>query len=124
MSSQPEKVSALEAAYQILLQAGEPLRREEITRRTLDGALWVTAGRTPEATVRAQLCVDLQKQGTASRFVRTGKATFGLDPAVADAPSSTPRPPRRQAARPRQADVQPTLLPPEPRAWSTPTGSS
>jgi len=96
VDSQPKKLSALEAAYNVLLQAGEPLRCEEITRRMLEQNLWVTAGKTPEATVHARLCVDLKKKGTASRFVRTDKATFGLNPAVTTAPNSTPKPPRRQ----------------------------
>ncbi len=115
MTFQPKKLGALEAAYQVLLQAGEPLRCEEITRRMLEQHLWMTAGKTPEATVQAQLCVDLKKKGAASRFVRTGKATFGLNPAPAVAPSATPNPPRRQAPRPRRVDAQPTLLPPEPQ---------
>jgi len=115
LTFQPKKLGALEAAYQVLLQAGEPLRCEEITRRMLEQHLWMTAGKTPEATVQAQLCVDLKKKGAASRFVRTGKATFGLNPAPAVAPSATPNPPRRQAPRPRRVDAQPTLLPPEPQ---------
>ena len=115
MTFQPKKLGALEAAYQVLLQAGEPLRCEEITRRMLEQHLWMTAGKTPEATVQAQLCVDLKKKGAASRFVRTGKATFGLNPAPAVAPSATPNPPRRQAPRPRRVEAQPTLLPPEPQ---------
>ncbi len=115
MTFQPRKLGALEAAYQILLQAGEPLRIEEITRRMLEQDLWVTAGKTPEATVHARLCVDLKTKGAASRFVRTDRATFGLNPAAANAPLPAPQPPRSQAPRPRRADVQPTLLPPEPQ---------
>jgi restriction system protein len=115
VNSQPKKLSALEAAYQVLLQAGEPLRCEEITRRMFAQNLWVTAGKTPDATVHARLCVDLKKKGTDSRFVRTGKATFGLNPTAATPRTPAPKPPRRQAARPRRADVQPTLLPPEPQ---------
>ena len=55
VDSQPKKLSALDAAYQVLSQAGESLRCEEITRRILEQGLWMTAGRTPVATVHARL---------------------------------------------------------------------
>ncbi len=50
----------------------------ELTREVLDRGLWVTQGKTPEATVRAQLGTDLNVQGEASRFQRTGPGIYAL----------------------------------------------
>ena len=71
-------MSAREAAIQVLKEAGEPLHSEEITRRILSQGLWVTSGKTPGATVEAQICTDMQKKGEASSFMRTAPRTFGL----------------------------------------------
>lgn len=46
----------------------------------LDGGLWTSAGKTPAATVNARLAVDIKSKGVASRFVRTAKETFALNP--------------------------------------------
>jgi restriction system protein len=71
-------MSAREAAIQVLSDAGEPLHSEEITKRILANRLWETAGKTPSATVEAQICTDMQRKGDASPFVRTAPRTFGL----------------------------------------------
>lgn len=71
-------MSAREAAIQVLSDAGEPLHSEEITKRILENRLWETGGKTPCATVEAQICTDMQKKGAASPFVRTAPRTFAL----------------------------------------------
>lgn len=71
-------MSAREAAVQVLSEASEPLHSEEITRRILEKRIWETTGKTPCATVEAQICTDMQKKGTASPFVRTAPRTFAL----------------------------------------------
>jgi restriction system protein len=92
-------MSAREAAIQVLTDAGEPLHAEEITKRILAGQLWATTGKTPSATIEAQICTDMQKRGTASPFIRTAPRTFGLravseagDPQVAAKPPSASAP--------------------------------
>jgi len=47
----------LDAAREILKQAGHPLYHAEITRRALEQGLIETAGQTPEATMSARLSV-------------------------------------------------------------------
>src|SRR5450432_4081509 len=71
-------MSAREAAIQVLKEAGGPLHSEEITRRILSQRLWDTSGKTPAATVEAQICTDMQKKGESSPFKRTAPRTFGL----------------------------------------------
>ena len=66
----------LTAAYQILENAGEPLHYKEITRLALAQGLIETSGKTPEATMGAQLYTDSKQEN--SRFEQVGRATFGL----------------------------------------------
>ena len=48
----------LDAAYQILQHAGQPLRYEEITERALAQQLISPQGLTPEATMASRLYTD------------------------------------------------------------------
>jgi restriction system protein len=72
-------MSALDAAVKVLEQAEQPLHYRDITRQMLETGLWTTTGKTPEATVSAQLAVDIKKSGKASRFARYGRGVFGLN---------------------------------------------
>ncbi len=82
-------LSALSAAAQVLREAGEPLHYEEITRRILDQGLWTTQGKTPSATISAQLAVDIKRKGASSRFHKVGRGVYAL----ADATESTTKAP-------------------------------
>ena len=77
-------MSALEAALKVLQEAGAPLHYREITRRILAAKLWSTSGRTPSATVNAQLAVDVKMYGKASSFRRCGRGVFALNTKRAD----------------------------------------
>jgi len=71
----------LDAAHEILKQAGQPLHYREITRRALERRLIETKGKTPEATMNAQLAVNIKRAeegGPPSPFVRVGRGVFGL----------------------------------------------
>jgi restriction system protein len=71
----------LDAAYKILIEAGQPLHYREITRRALEQGLIESKGQTPEATINAQLAVNTKRAeegGPLSRFVRVGWGVFGL----------------------------------------------
>ena len=67
-------------AYQILKEAGEPLHSKEITKIALKRGWLKTAGKTPEATMNAQLIVDINSKKDKSRFIKVGPSTFGLNP--------------------------------------------
>lgn len=66
-------------AYQILKEAGKPLHSKEITKIALQRGWLKTAGKTPEATMNAQLVVDINTKKEKSRFVKTAPSTFGLN---------------------------------------------
>jgi restriction system protein len=89
-------MGVLTAVETVLKEAGEPLHYGDITKRLLERGLWTTAGRTPEATVNAQLAVDIKRHGEASKFCRADKGVFALrawahaNPQPQFAPSPTP----------------------------------
>jgi restriction system protein len=72
-------MNSLEASYLVMKEAGQPLRAEEITKRIIEHGLWETAGKTPVATVEANLNTDIKEKGTSSRFLRVDKGTFTLN---------------------------------------------
>lgn len=67
-------------AYQILEEAGKPLHSKEITKIALERDWLKTAGKTPEATMNAQLVIDINNKKGKSRFIKTAPSTFGLNP--------------------------------------------
>lgn len=71
-------MSVLDAAAKVLDAEGKSLRAGELTERMLVQGLWSSAGKTPTATVHAQLASDIKERGSESRFVRTALGTFGL----------------------------------------------
>lgn len=66
-------------AYQILEEVNKPLHSKEITKIALKRSWLKTAGKTPEATMNAQLIVDINLKKDKSRFIKTGPSTFGLN---------------------------------------------
>ena len=72
-------MNAKDAAYKVLKEASEPLHYKEITRRMLNAELWTSYGKTPAATVNAQLAVDIKKKGEGSRFKRAGKGIYAVN---------------------------------------------
>ena len=72
-------MTALEAALRVLQDDGKPLHYREITKRILVGQLWQCSGKTPEATINAQLAVNIKKNGKASPFRRAGRGIFALN---------------------------------------------
>lgn len=88
MNNRTPTMSALSAALKVLQVADKPLHYREIAERMLDQGLWATAGKTPHATVNAQLAMDIKKRGAASAFQRSGRGVFALNTECAD---PTPR---------------------------------
>ena len=56
-------MNILDAAYTVLNEVGQPLHYSDITKRVLEKGLWATQGKTPWATVNAQLAVDIKEKG-------------------------------------------------------------
>lgn len=80
-SSTPAKPKAkpttmMEAAEKLLTENGAPLRSDTITQIAIDRKIIAPKGKTPAATMAAQLAVAV-KNGD-ERFVRTAPGTFGI----------------------------------------------
>jgi HJR/Mrr/RecB family endonuclease len=70
------KLSFKDAAIRILGVTGEPMSARDITDRAIADGLIETTGKTPAATMAAQLYVDINKGK--SRFRKVGKGRFAL----------------------------------------------
>ena len=70
------KLSGLDAAAQVLAEAGEPLDAKTMVERMLTKGLWETTGKTPAATVYSAILREIQKKGDASRFVKAERGKF------------------------------------------------
>ena len=66
-------MTLMEAVVQVLTDAGEPLHCEEITNRVVASDLWQTTGKSPAATISAQLSSDIKKRGANSHAHRAGR---------------------------------------------------
>ncbi len=71
-------MSVLTAAETVLTEVGTPLNYREITRRIIERGLWTPEGKTPEATVRGAIGVDIKNHEEKSRFQRIRKGLFAL----------------------------------------------
>ena len=78
-------------AYQILKEAGKMLHSKEITKIALSRGWLKTAGKTPEATMNAQLIVDINSKKEKSRFIKTAPSTFGLNPDYKEITKADPK---------------------------------
>jgi restriction system protein len=72
------QLTFLGAAHKVLAEAGEPLHAHVIAERALATGLLRTGGKTPWATMAAQLYTDIQRRGDGSDFVRVARGAFGL----------------------------------------------
>lgn len=73
------RMSAVEAAFHVLAEAGEELNYEDITRRIFAKRLWKTDGRTPSATVLAAINNEMNTKHNESRFRRTKPGVYTVN---------------------------------------------
>ena len=77
--AKPKRVSALDAAVQVLQQAGKPMTTPELVAAMKEQKLWVSPnGKTPHATLHAAISTEIKKKGTASRFRKAERGHFAL----------------------------------------------
>ncbi len=77
-----KRASGLDAAAQVLREAGAPMSAKAMVEAMLSKGLWKTSGKTPEATIYAAIIRDIAAKGTASRFVKTGRGEFAINPSA------------------------------------------
>ena len=72
------KPSGLDAAAQVLAEAGEPMNTADMVARMLEKGLWKTGGKTPAATIYAAIIREINVKGADARFRKTERGHFEL----------------------------------------------
>ena len=70
------KMSALDAAHEILKEQNRAMNVKEITELAIASGRWSPNGKTPTATLSAAVQMEVIKKGEASRFIKTGRGLF------------------------------------------------
>ena len=76
-----QKLSALDAAAQVLQEAGTPLSCQEMITAMAEKGYWSSPqGRTPSATLYSAILRELKTKGAAARFRKTDRGRFAHNP--------------------------------------------
>ncbi len=76
----PKRVSALDAAAQVLAKAEKPMRAQELITAMAEQDLWKSpAGKTPHATLYAAMMRETRDKGTTSRFRKVDRGQFAFN---------------------------------------------
>ena len=73
-----ERLGVLEAAAQILAEAGQPMTCKAIVEKAIERGLWTTRGKTPQATLYAAIIREIAKKGDKARFSKVGRGVFRI----------------------------------------------
>ncbi len=78
-AAKPRKVSALDAAAQVLAGSKEPMRAQQLIDEMATRGLWTSpGGKTPAATLYAAMTREIRARGAASRFAKAERGRFTL----------------------------------------------
>jgi hypothetical protein len=73
----PKKLSALDAAAQILADSGQPMNTREMIETLAAKKLWTSpGGKTPHATLYSAILREINEKGKDARFVKTERGKF------------------------------------------------
>jgi len=80
----PKRVSALDAAAQVLAETDKPMRAQELIAAMAEQGLWSSpAGKTPHATLYAAMLREARDKGDAARFKKVDRGMFAFNKAGA-----------------------------------------
>lgn len=68
------------SAITILSESKKALHYKEITRLALEKGILETEGATPDATMNAQIIMDIKHKGDLSDFIKTAPSTYAINP--------------------------------------------
>ena len=78
--AKPKRVSALDAAAQVLQKAGQPMRSKDMITAMATQGLWTSpAGKSPHATLYAAILREIGKKGDAARFRKVERGLFAFN---------------------------------------------
>jgi len=76
----PKRVSALDAAAQVLKAAGKPMRAQDLIAAMAEQGLWTSpGGKTPHATLYAAMMRESRDKGKAARFTKVDRGMFAFN---------------------------------------------
>jgi hypothetical protein len=76
----PKRVSALDAAAQVLAKAGKPMRAQELIAAMAEQGLWKSpGGKTPHATLYAAMMREARDKGKEARFTKVDRGLFAFN---------------------------------------------
>jgi hypothetical protein len=75
----PRKLSALDAAAQVLATSKEPMDCKALIESMQSKGLWTSpGGKTPAATLYSAIITEIGKKGKESRFVKVDRGHFKI----------------------------------------------
>lgn len=76
-TSTPKRISALDAAAQVLAASKEPMRAKDLIAAMAQQDLWSSPnGKTPEATLYAAMIREIAAKGSEARFRKVERGLF------------------------------------------------
>jgi len=72
------KLGGLNAAAQVLAEAGKPMTCREMVKAMFEKKLWNSNGNTPVSTIYSSIIREIKAKGDASRFRKTDKGMFEI----------------------------------------------
>jgi hypothetical protein len=87
----PEKMSALDAAHEVLTRENKSLNAKELIDAMTGYGLWKSpGGKTPHATLYSAILREIGTKGAEARFRKTTKGHFAATTAAASTPVEPP----------------------------------
>ncbi len=75
--AKPKRVSAIDAAAQVLQKRGEPMNARDLIAAMTKQGLWTSPnGKTPHATLYGAMLREISAKGAKARFKKTGRGLF------------------------------------------------
>jgi hypothetical protein len=72
-----KKISALDAAARVLVEAKEPMNCQELIKTMAEKGYWTSpGGKTPSATLHSAITREIDKKGKDARFKKTERGKF------------------------------------------------
>ncbi len=76
-ADKPKRVSAIDAAAEVLRKRGEPMNARDLIAAMSEQGLWTSPnGKTPHATLYAAMLREISAKGGKARFKKTGRGLF------------------------------------------------
>lgn len=78
--AKPKRVSALDAAAQVLEASGQPMQSKALIEAMASKGLWTSpGGKTPHATLYAAMLREINTKGNQARFKKVERGQFAFN---------------------------------------------